>query len=74
MGGRETERERGNLGEIERVLNFLPFLRKYLWRWLNAAGKIASVRVWLCSGAVPKTLLMLSKLCQMASYTFTHSH
>lgn len=60
----EEVRERENQGETECVLNLLPFLRKYLWRRQNAAGEIASVRVWLCFRAVPKTLLRLSKQCE----------
>lgn len=40
------ERKRESRRDGMRV-EFVCFLRKYLWRRLNAAGEIVSVRVWL---------------------------
>lgn len=69
QSGRKRDREGANRGETECMLNFLPFLRKYLWRRQNAAGEIVSVRVWPWFRAVPKTLLRLSK--QFPTHTYS---
>lgn len=55
--------------ETECVLNLLPFLRKYLWHRLKAAGESVCVRVWQS----PR----LSLVCQSSvrvGFLRTHTH
>lgn len=71
MSQRGRKQQSQGREETECVLNLLPFLRKYLWHGLQAAGEIVSVRVWLslrlyldCQSSVRVSFL----------YTRTHTH
>lgn len=66
--------ERKKLGETECALNFLPFLRKYLWLGLNAGGKIASVRVWLWFGGVPTLYIVCLNKINAHYYKENNAH
>lgn len=69
-------RKQESLGreETECVLNLLPFLRKYLWRRMKAAGECVCVRVWLSL----RLYLVCEAVSELAScthtYARTHTH